>query len=198
MIRNGTILTAVECSSRFATISFTLTAQPSFTLGWHMVTFHKLTITTGRGELPLLHVSKTSCYFRWIFLRNDHSGSIVCQDHSESLTQKNTWSNDTSDIIMHCLYVWFFRTRRNEWCWRKPNIRTVDIGFVVVARAGRLPFKSVSIGLSTPLCVYFVHPHTAMSHLPNSNLPASVGCFVLDFVVIRCFTISGFACCAPH
>jgi hypothetical protein len=78
------------------------------------------------------------------------------------------------------------------------NIRMMDRGVMVVARAGRLSFENVSVGLSVSLCICPVHPHPALFYLPSSTLPASVDFFVSYFVVIRCFAISGFACCASH
>jgi len=112
MMWDGTILTEFKvCHHPLHSHSLTII----HTLGCHIMTFRRWKIITWLRELPVLHIPKSSHYLRHIFLWNDHSDDFVSQDQEFWMADagKQYLKDNTSDIIMHCLCVWFLRTRRN-------------------------------------------------------------------------------------
>ena len=89
-------------------------------------------------------------------LRNVRSGNIVCQDqefYSDWCGENNSWRNDTSNLIVHCVCGQYFRTRRIEQCFWKNEVGMMDRGCTVtgtiqssqdVNRAVSLNIKNVN------------------------------------------------------
>ena len=102
-------------------LSIIPTNQPSFTLSWCMATFCKVIVITGRGQLWLLYITKTSNSFHYIYLKNIIPRMLLVRTKypEQLLWENNTSRNHTSDI--QCLCRRFFGTRKNKRCLRESK-----------------------------------------------------------------------------
>jgi hypothetical protein len=79
------------------------------------------------GTSMLLYITKTSLYFCYIFLRNDHYRNTVGQDQEFWMMWKNDTSiNEAMDTIIHCLYGWCTGTRKGEQYFQGNNVQKND------------------------------------------------------------------------
>jgi len=142
------------------------------------------------------HITFATFCSKWSFWLYGGSGPRILDDwhRKTTLEGKYIWYN-------YPLFIWvIFQDQKKLMIFAgKWQIRMMYRVFTVVARAGRLSFKNMSTGLSVPLYICSLNPR------PTILISWVVVCllnwfffFVPYFVVIRCFTISGFACCAPH
>jgi hypothetical protein len=90
-------------------------------LGQGMETAYKCWYSSNDGD-PYGQITttvhfKTSHYFHDFVLRNYHSRNAAGQDLVLWMfdTVNNPLRCTASDVITHCLFGWFFGTRRNKW-----------------------------------------------------------------------------------
>ena len=81
------------------------------------------------GQVTATICSKNMMLLSLLFSIDRHSKHTVDQDQlNEWVTRKNnTSSNDTSNIIVHCLHGHVFRTTRNEWQLQQNDTYGNDI-----------------------------------------------------------------------
>jgi hypothetical protein len=91
-------------------------------------------LITGMGNLLPLHIPKTSRYFRYISLRNNHFGiTVVRTSNSEQMMWENATSrSNTSDIMKHCYVDDSYGTEEiNDSCGKMNNMGTMDRDFTL-------------------------------------------------------------------